>query len=132
MIALPLVYGWSAVPAAAQMAVTGAVASGVYAFLKGRFVRERPYVTFASIDCTVAPLDRYSFPSGHTLHAVAFTLLASGAFPELGWLLVPLSALIALSRVVLGLHYPSDVVAGALLGGTLATACQAVVRVLGA
>jgi undecaprenyl-diphosphatase len=41
-------------------------------------------------------------------------------FPELGWVLWPLAALIAASRVVLGLHYPSDVVAGAGIGATLA------------
>jgi undecaprenyl-diphosphatase len=65
-------------------------------------------------------LDRYSFPSGHTLHAVSFTTLAVSSFPELAWLLVPFAALIAASRVVLGLHYPTDVAAGALIGATLA------------
>jgi undecaprenyl-diphosphatase len=129
MIALPLVYGWSAVPAAAQMAVTGAVASGVYAFLKGRFVRERPYVTFASIDCTVAPLDRYSFPSGHTLHAVCFSAVAMYHLPELGWLLVPFTTLVMLSRVVLGLHYPTDVLAGSVIGLALATLSLALLGV---
>ena len=55
-----------------------------------------------------------SFPSGHTLHAASFTILALSSFPELGWLLVPFSSLVAVSRVVLGLHYPSDVAAGAV------------------
>jgi undecaprenyl-diphosphatase len=41
-------------------------------------------------------------------------------FPELGWVLVPLAALIAASRVVLGLHYPTDVIAGAVVGAWLA------------
>jgi undecaprenyl-diphosphatase len=44
------------------------------------------------------------------------------AFPLLALLLVPLALLIALSRVVLGLHYPSDVLAGALLGAGVAAA----------
>ena len=61
-----------------------------------------------------------SFPSGHTMHAVAFAWQASAHFPELGWVLVPLAALIAASRVVLGLHYPSDVLAGAAIGAALA------------
>jgi len=121
MIALPLAYGWSAAPVAAQMGVTGAVASGVYAFLKRRFVRERPYVTFASIDCALAPLDRYSFPSGHTLHAVCFSAVAIGHEPALVWLLVPFTVLVMLSRIVLGLHYPTDVLAGAVIGLVLAT-----------
>ena len=66
------------------------------------------------------PLDRYSFPSGHTLHAVCFAWQAVAHFPALSWTLVPVAALIALSRVVLGLHYPTDVLAGAAIGALLA------------
>jgi undecaprenyl-diphosphatase len=51
---------------------------------------------------------------------VSFATLAIESFPELAWLLVPFAVLIAASRVVLGLHYPSDVAAGALLGAALA------------
>jgi undecaprenyl-diphosphatase len=92
----------------------------LYKLIKTRAVRERPYITHPAISCIAAPLDRYSFPSGHTLHAVSFAVIAIQAFPVLAWLLVPLALLIALSRVVLGLHYPSDVVAGALLGEGIA------------
>ena len=70
---------------------------------------------------TVAPLDRFSFPSGHTLHAVGFTLLAVHAHPELAWFLIPFTVLVALSRLVLGLHYPSDVLTGAAIGTLMAT-----------
>jgi undecaprenyl-diphosphatase len=65
---------------------------------------------------TVAPLDKFSFPSGHTLHAVAFTTLAWHYHPLLGMALMPFTCVVALSRIVLGLHYPSDVLAGALIG----------------
>ena len=92
----------------------------LYKFLKKVFVRERPFITHSTIDLAMAPLDRYSFPSGHTLHAVSFAWQATAHFPELGWVLVPLAALIAASRVVLGLHYPTDVLVGAALGGSLA------------
>jgi undecaprenyl-diphosphatase len=54
------------------------------------------------------------------LHASSFTLLIVDSFPELAWLVVPFAALVAASRVVLGLHYPSGVAAGALIGGGLA------------
>ena len=120
ILALPLVYGAAALRPAIAMAVTGACGVLVYALLKRVFVRERPFITHAAIHRAALPLDRYSFPSGHTLHAVSFTWQACAHFPELAWLLVPLAALIAGSRVVLGLHYPSDVLAGAVIGGALA------------
>jgi undecaprenyl-diphosphatase len=120
ILVLPLIYGRPAVKPAIVMALTGALGVLVYALLKRMFVRERPFITHAAIDRGAAPLDRYSFPSGHTLHAVSFTWQACAHFPEAAWVLVPLAALIAGSRVVLGLHYPSDVVAGAAIGAALA------------
>ena len=51
---------------------------------------------------------------------MSFAWQASSHFPELGWVLLPLTGLIAGSRVVLGLHYPSDVLAGAAIGAALA------------
>ncbi|MEA3276984.1 MAG: phosphatase PAP2 family protein, partial [Pseudomonadota bacterium] len=65
-------------------------------------------------------LDYYSFPSGHTLHAVSFTAVAMSYYPQLAWVLVPFTLLVASSRVVLGLHYPSDVLAAAGIGLALA------------
>jgi len=120
IVLLPILYGAAALKPAIVMALTGVLGLILYKLLKGVFVRERPFITHSSIDLRGAPLDRYSFPSGHTLHAVSFAWQASAHFPELGWVLVPLAALIAGSRVVLGLHYPSDVLAGAAIGAALA------------
>lgn len=120
LVLLPILYGAAAVRPAVVMALTGALGVAIYATLKRVFVRERPFITHAAIDLAGAPLDRYSFPSGHTLHAVSFAWQATAHFPELGWVLIPLAALIAGSRVVLGLHYPSDVLAGAAIGAALA------------
>ena len=116
MLALPLLYGAEGLRVAAIMLATGAVGLALYKFLKRTFVRERPFIRHAGISLAGAPLDRYSFPSGHTLHAVAFTWMAVAAFPALGIVLLPLALAIAASRVVLGLHYPTDVLVGALLG----------------
>ena len=116
MLALPFIYGARGFEVSLIMLATGAAGLAVYKFLKRTFVRERPFIRHAGISLAGAPLDRYSFPSGHTLHAVAFTWQAVAAFPELGFVLVPLALAIAASRVVLGLHYPTDVLVGALLG----------------
>jgi undecaprenyl-diphosphatase len=70
---------------------------------------------------TGTPLDKFSFPSGHTLHAVVFGLVAINYFPQLSVIVVPFTAMVGLSRVVLGLHYPSDVLAGALIGTLIAS-----------
>jgi len=120
IVLLPVVFGADALQASARMAVTALVGVLAYKLLKSRMVRQRPFVLHAGIRSATPPLDRYSFPSGHTLHAVSFTIMASAYFPVLAWPLVPFALLVAASRVVLGLHYPSDVLAGAALGGLLA------------
>jgi len=121
MLMIPVWYGQAGLKPALQMAVVGLLGVGLYKLLKQRLVRERPYIRFDGIRAGAAPLDRYSFPSGHTLHAASFTIIATAHFPELGVVLVPFALLVAASRVVLGLHYPTDVVAGAAIGATLAT-----------
>ena len=104
----------------AQMLLSGLVGLILYKLLKRTLVRERPFIGYADIECAMMPLDRYSFPSGHTLHAVLFTTIAIHHVPGLALVLVPFALLVAASRVVLGLHYPSDVAVGAMLGWIIA------------
>jgi undecaprenyl-diphosphatase len=122
--ALPLLYGPSGVRVSLTMAITGLAGLLLYKTLKSTLVRERPFIRHPGITLAMPPLDRYSFPSGHTLHAVSFTWLAMVHYPELGWVLIPLASLIAASRVVLGLHYPTDVLAGGAIGAALAVTAQ--------
>ena len=120
MGALGLFDGMAGMAASAHMAATGLVALLVYKGLKRWTRRPRPFAADGRIRAWVAPLDEFSFPSGHTLHAVTFTGIALAWYPWLAVLLVPFSASVAVSRVVLGLHYPSDVLAALGVGLALA------------
>lgn len=107
--------------ASAHMAATGTAALLLYKTLKRWTRRPRPCAApDGGVRALVAPLDEFSFPSGHTLHAVAFTLVALAHYPALAVVLIPFTASVAVSRVVLGLHYPSDVLAATAIGSALA------------
>ncbi|MCG6965199.1 MAG: phosphatase PAP2 family protein [Chromatiaceae bacterium] len=120
MLLLPVLYGGAGLYAALQMLAVGITSLIVYKALKQLTGRQRPCEEFADIRRHAPMLDRYSFPSGHTMHAVGFSAVVLGHFPEFGVLVAPFAMLVASSRLVLGLHYPSDVVVGALIGAGVA------------
>jgi undecaprenyl-diphosphatase len=120
MLALLLLLGFGALPTVLHMIAAGLTCTALYKWLKRTTVRPRPYETHSGIMLFAAPLDHFSFPSGHTLHAVTFTIVATAHYPWLASLTVPFTLLVAASRVMLGLHYPSDVVAGAAIGAAVA------------
>ena len=96
----------------------------IYKLMKGQTLRNRPCTTWEAINPGTPPLDHYSFPSGHTLHAVTITLICLSALPMLGAFLVPIMLMIALSRVILGLHYPTDVLVASGLGYVVAVVAE--------
>lgn len=120
MAALIVADGLDGLAASAHLASTGVIALTLYKALKRWTRRPRPFASDVRIRAWIAPLDEFSFPSGHTLHAVAFTLVALAHYPLLAPLLIPFAACVAASRVVLGLHYPSDVLAATVIGTALA------------
>jgi len=124
-VVLVALHGTQAALPILHMAVTAAVGVLVYKALKNRLVRERPYVNHGDILRRAAPLDRYSFPSGHTLHAVSFTIMLWHFEPALLVFAAPFAVLVGASRVILGLHYPSDVFVGAAIGAALGSASLA-------
>lgn len=101
---------------AAHIGLAALAGGALYRWIKTRTLRPRPYVRYRRIHALVPPLDEFSFPSGHTLHAVGITTIVVQHYPMLGWVLVPFTVLVAASRVALGLHYPSDVLAAVGLG----------------
>ena len=105
-----------------HMLAAGLTGTVIYKWLKAKTLRPRPYQVRQDVLMSGKPLDYFSFPSGHTLHAVAFGLVALFYYPLLAVVLMPFIVMVGISRVVLGLHYPSDVLAGAAIGYVIALA----------
>jgi len=121
LAALPIVFGQQALLPTAHIALTALAGVATYKGIKGAMLRERPFASHAGVQAFVEPLDRYSFPSGHTLHAALFLTMLAHYFPGIALVILPFGLSVAASRVVLGLHYPSDVLIGAVMGWTLAS-----------
>lgn len=120
ILLLPVIYGKQALQLSLVMVMAGLAGLVVYKTLKNTLVRQRPCIHYQTIQQATAMLDYYSFPSGHTLHAFSFSTIAIYSHPELAIILLPVMLLVALSRVILGLHYPSDVLVGAAIGLSIA------------
>lgn len=90
--------------------------------IKDLVVRARPYDTIEGLKILVDPLKSHSFPSGHANSSFAAALAMTLAFGKKGaWAYVP-ATLIAFSRCYVGVHYPSDVFAGMIVGTLVAFA----------
>jgi len=119
-VGLGLVAAGPPAPAAAAAAsVAALVASAVFMAMKRRFRRRRPCDLAPHPLFHVRPPDAFSFPSGHTMNAFAIATVLALRFPALAPGLLLLAASIGSSRVVLGLHFASDVWAGAVLGALI-------------
>jgi undecaprenyl-diphosphatase len=123
---VPLVLG-TGLSELALLATQGVASTLVYKAIKHATRRARPgHHATSDVQLLATALDRYSFPSGHTQHAVGFSIVVTHAHPALGVYLWPFTVLVAVSRIALGLHYPTDVAAGAALGAGIATVLLAV------
>lgn len=92
----------------------------VYLFLKKLFKRPRPCDLFTNFKAHITPSDKFSLPSGHTAAAFLMACMLANFYPVFAPLAFLWASGIGLSRVLLGVHYPSDVVIGAMLGATIA------------
>ena len=108
-------YKW----AIAAMALAIALTVVIFKAVKNLVGRPRPFETWDSLACIMLPPDRFSFPSGHTMTAFSVIGVLYVLVPGAWFLLLPVAVLIGLSRVYLGLHYPTDVLIGALLGSAI-------------
>ncbi|MFC4076595.1 phosphatase PAP2 family protein [Salinithrix halophila] len=87
---------------------------------KSFWQRVRPYLHLHGLNTFPDPLTDYSFPSGHTTAAFSVAVVFVLHAPWTAWIAIPAAGVVGLSRMYLGLHYPTDVVVGAWLGSVFA------------
>ncbi len=100
-------------------AIASSLGVAVFLFLKRAFGRKRPCYIQPHCWATLLPPDQFSFPSGHTISAFAVAVPLAIVYPMLTVPLLFAALSVAASRVVLGMHFLSDVLAGIAIGGLL-------------
>ena len=91
----------------------------LYFVFKNAFKRNRAPEAIPGYTSIVQPSDKFSFPSGHTSAAFLVAVAVSWAFPVMAWILLPWAVSVGVARVMLGVHFPTDTLAGAALGSSL-------------
>jgi undecaprenyl-diphosphatase len=113
----------------ALIAAAVAVTVGILLFrwIKRMVRRPRPIDLMPHCWAELLPPDQFSFPSGHSITAFAVAISLGSSYPAFSPLLLFFAINIAVSRVLLGMHYASDVIAGSAIGAILGFASNALV-----
>jgi undecaprenyl-diphosphatase len=120
--------GADRVPALASAFVAVSLGIAVFLKLKRAIGRRRPCAMEPHCWATLLPPDQFSFPSGHTITAFAVALALGSYYPTMLPGLLFCAASVAASRILLGMHFLTDVIAGAALGAGLGELCAVLLR----
>jgi len=99
----------------------------LYALLKKGLKRNRPADILKDFHSFITPSDQFSFPSGHTSGAFLSATVVATLVPALFWPAYIWACLVGASRILLGVHFPTDTLAGALIGTSVATLCMEII-----
>ena len=113
-------------PAIAAAALAAGVGVAAFLSLKKATGRQRPCALEPHCWATLLPPDQFSFPSGHTITAFAVAVSLSLFYPGLAAALLFCALGVAASRILLGMHFLSDVLAGAVIGTALGVVAPAI------
>jgi len=95
----------------------------IYFVIKKNVKRDRPPEAIPGFKSIIQASDQFSFPSGHTSAAFLMSTMMAIYFPWTACLFFPWAISVASSRVILGVHFPGDTVAGAVMGSSMAVLC---------
>ena|SRR5581483_3451931 len=129
-LAVALLGGSERLEAIGAAAMASGLGIGVFLKLKRAFGRKRPCALEPHCWATLLPPDQFSFPSGHTITAFAVTVALSAFYPAMLVGLFFCAVSVAVSRIMLGMHFLSDVIAGAAIGGLLGYSCALLMRLV--
>ena len=103
-------------PIGIEIASTLAISQTITYGLKNLLGRERPYNKLKNLNTFGIILKDYSFPSGHSSASFSIASIIAFNMPPLSILVVALALAVGISRIYLGVHYPTDVLAGIIIG----------------
>jgi undecaprenyl-diphosphatase len=93
----------------------------LYFVVKNSLKRNRPQDALQNFRSVIIPSDKFSFPSGHTSGAFLMATLLASFYPTLSFPAYIWASSVGLSRIFLGVHFPTDILVGMIMGTSMAT-----------